>query len=385
MLNGEHVALSEEHAATKATLEGTASRLEEKTVTLLQKDADLREAIGNVSKMQQANAEVLAHERTRASGFEEEARELRTRVQLAEAASERASADADKVAGELEACRAELGSVNASLATSNSERERLAIETAEQKDGLAARDTSVATLTGQLDETRAAHEAAQASVTEKSAQLEELDRARRDLEVEYRSYQEHHSSSNNVQLTAISELKCTVDRLSDQVEKKGKENTQVRTSPSQRTPPFPLKTSAGITGVTCPSHRPWCTTWQVSGSLAAQAAHNEALEAKVREAEALRRALHNQIQELKGNIRVFVRVRPGAADAPKAIEMSSDSKLTLTRDTEALPFGFDKVRHTHPSSSPFPTRLCARLWPHRIASLTNWWHRIASLAGSCLL
>lgn len=34
------------------------------------------------------------------------------------------------------------------------------------------------------------------------------------------------------------------------------------------------------------------------------------LEAKIREDEGLRRKLHNTIQELKGNIRVFCRIRP---------------------------------------------------------------------------
>lgn len=34
------------------------------------------------------------------------------------------------------------------------------------------------------------------------------------------------------------------------------------------------------------------------------------LESKIREDEALRRKLHNTIQELKGNIRVFCRIRP---------------------------------------------------------------------------
>jgi hypothetical protein len=34
------------------------------------------------------------------------------------------------------------------------------------------------------------------------------------------------------------------------------------------------------------------------------------LEAEAREAEMVRRRLHNMVQELKGNIRVFARVRP---------------------------------------------------------------------------
>jgi kinesin family protein C1 len=36
----------------------------------------------------------------------------------------------------------------------------------------------------------------------------------------------------------------------------------------------------------------------------------EELEAKIRDHESMRRSLHNTIQELKGNIRVFCRMRP---------------------------------------------------------------------------
>ncbi|UZJ54829.1 hypothetical protein CBS101457_004149 [Exobasidium rhododendri] len=41
--------------------------------------------------------------------------------------------------------------------------------------------------------------------------------------------------------------------------------------------------------------------------------HNRQLETHLREAETLRRKVHNELQELRGNIRVFVRVRPGIA------------------------------------------------------------------------
>lgn len=44
------------------------------------------------------------------------------------------------------------------------------------------------------------------------------------------------------------------------------------------------------------------------------------LEAKIREDEALRRKLHNTIQELKGNIRVFCRIRPYVGSEAKEFE-----------------------------------------------------------------
>ncbi|KAJ3035816.1 kinesin-like nuclear fusion protein, partial [Rhizophlyctis rosea] len=86
------------------------------------------------------------------------------------------------------------------------------------------------------------------------------------------------------------------------------------------------------------------------------------LEVKVREEESIRRKLHNTIQELKGNIRVFCRVRPplpaenehgegvlghiqfkngeeGAIELSQSVESASGSKAV----TKSYPFQFDKV------------------------------------------
>lgn len=86
----------------------------------------------------------------------------------------------------------------------------------------------------------------------------------------------------------------------------------------------------------------------------------EEAKAKLREEETLRRKLHNQVQELKGNIRVFCRVRPPAeAEATQAAEIGypdagKESKEvviqgpeqksamgTVSRSTN--PFAFDRV------------------------------------------
>ncbi|OJD36143.1 kinesin-like protein klpa [Diplodia corticola] len=86
----------------------------------------------------------------------------------------------------------------------------------------------------------------------------------------------------------------------------------------------------------------------------------EEAKSKLRAEETLRRKLHNQVQELKGNIRVFCRVRPPAeTEAPQAAEIAypdagKDSKEvviqgpqqksamgTVTQSTN--PFTFDRV------------------------------------------
>ncbi|KAG8897867.1 kinesin-like nuclear fusion protein [Tulasnella sp. 403] len=87
----------------------------------------------------------------------------------------------------------------------------------------------------------------------------------------------------------------------------------------------------------------------------------EELESELFDAENLRRKLHNQVQELKGNIRVFCRVRPALADELKSPEglasvafpdkqehkeivVSSTSETATggVRDN-TLPFTFDRV------------------------------------------
>lgn len=49
---------------------------------------------------------------------------------------------------------------------------------------------------------------------------------------------------------------------------------------------------------------------RVLDALAERDARIAGVEAELRAAETIRRKLHNMVQELKGNIRVFARVRP---------------------------------------------------------------------------
>jgi kinesin family protein C1 len=84
----------------------------------------------------------------------------------------------------------------------------------------------------------------------------------------------------------------------------------------------------------------------------------EELETEAREAEGVRRKLHNMVQELKGNIRVFCRVRPvlpsdGEEEADMrypdrrdhreiVLESTSESAMGQERK-EVYNFGFDRV------------------------------------------
>lgn len=80
----------------------------------------------------------------------------------------------------------------------------------------------------------------------------------------------------------------------------------------------------------------------------------EALECKIRNEEAIRRSLHNTIQELKGNIRVFCRIRPPLASEPTGTShmQLSENNIELIQSldsatgksiSKSYPFSFDKV------------------------------------------
>ena len=316
-LTKEHATLTESSAATRARLESVEGQLLEKTTTLNQKDDDLRESRRVMERMQQDNGDVIAHERQRSQSLEEEAKALRSKEQEAVAATEGAKAEMervraalqaemDRVRAELEMSKAELGTTQGTLQQSTTAREKLAIDIAEKSDALAAKQTECSQLQARLGDSQEQLAAVGATLEAKTKEAESIERAKHELDVEFRCYQEHHSSSNQQQMTAISELKLTVDRLSQQVESK---STEVHTH---------------------------------QGSLMQQQVYLETLEAKLREQEATRRALHNTIQELKGNIRVFCRVRP-SGDAPSAIKLGDANKLSLAHSKETHNFGFDKT------------------------------------------
>lgn len=98
---------------------------------------------------------------------------------------------------------------------------------------------------------------------------------------------------------------------------------------------------------------------EVEAALAQQQAAVGELEAELREAESLRRKLHNEVQELRGNIRVFARIRPalpqqsGSAlatirlpnprEAREIEVLSAGESATGTATMRSFGFAFDRV------------------------------------------
>jgi len=127
------------------------------------------------------------------------------------------------------------------------------------------------------------------------------------MKVEFRSYKEHHGTSNQQQMEAITDLRLTVDKLSKQVE---------------------------------------CTKAELQsqqGNLSRHQGYIQSLEGQLASAECTRRELHNTIQELKGNIRVFCRVRPRTGCSAVQHLQMVENKLTLDYANEQHGFSFDRV------------------------------------------
>jgi kinesin family protein C1 len=83
------------------------------------------------------------------------------------------------------------------------------------------------------------------------------------------------------------------------------------------------------------------------------------LEMEVREAEMVRRRLHNMVQELKGNIRVFCRVRPLLPSdvAPEIASSSSTSSLVLvSKPGSPVPEDLEKLREDYLASIAYPDK-----------------------------
>ena len=259
-LQEEHRSVLENFAAQRAKLESAEAQLMEKTSLLQQKDEDLRSSIQTVTQMQRDNVEQRERERQRVDSLEETSRLIKVREAELSESLRSSKEERERLQSELSASKSEARELQSSLQYATTERERLAIETAERFDAIKAMQLDCAKLEERLSSSQQSLASERASREAATEQVETLTKAKRELEVEYRSYQEHHGSSSQQQMAAISELKVTVDRLSNQVETKQSE------------------------------------LGAQQGSYVAQQQHLHAVERKLRDAEAQRRELHNTIQ-----------------------------------------------------------------------------------------
>ena len=312
-MGGQYDTLKVSNAATVQSLaekESTLARLqielETANVQLEKKDADLRASIQSVMQIQKDNTEQAQSERQRFEKLEAEMRELRDAQQQLQLEKQSAMLEGERLQTEIATLNARVQEASSALQRMESERDVQLARVAEQNAALSVERSELQKLNVDLSKLREDLSAERASHKSMADQVEKLTGEKHILEVEYRSYKEHHGTSNAQQMEAITELKLTVDKLSKQVEHKQAE----------------------------------LGTQEVN--VAQQSAFIQSLQAKLLEAETTRRALHNAVQELKGNIRVFCRMRPPPEGNAVALT-AAENQLSLAHNSETYTFSFDKV------------------------------------------
>ncbi|KAF9972516.1 kinesin-like nuclear fusion protein [Actinomortierella ambigua] len=262
------------------------------------------------------------------------------------------------------------------LQTSNSNQ-------TEMKNMLASSESKIA----ELEAFRKSLESkVQVKETENQDILRKMQNVEHDLQLTARRHEDEIRSLKSQHMMEVEQLKMTQARLKEeterieaklkatnlQLEQQQMENVQLRATISTQSSNClalesdnrALKMKIERTENTLAQRE--ATIEDLEKQLAASEATVKDLEQKIRNEETIRRRLHNTIQELKGNIRVFCRVRPIVALSETAsptnkaettsavirypdqegreIEFSQASEtITGTQVSKTYPFIFDKV------------------------------------------
>jgi len=258
-----------------------------------EKESSFRQAT-DVLQQQLSDKETTLHETLQSLQF------------LRDSASEQLQWERHRTESELSIMRDQVQELRKMLQHAETERdlqtERASEHQAALQEEIAQSKIKVSTLREDLASLRAVASA-------KELECEKFHQERDALQVEFRSYKEHHGTSNQQQMEAITELRLTVDKLSKQVE---------------------------------------CTKAELhnqQGNLSRHQGYIQSLESQLACAESTRRELHNVIQELKGNIRVFCRVRPQIGNQQAAAQhlQIAENKLNLDYMNELHGFSFDRI------------------------------------------
>jgi len=263
---------------------------------LSEKEANLRESFQSMQLLQNNSSDQLRFEQQRVQKLEKEAEELRSRHQVHLQRLEQSDA-------ELSTTRQQVSDLRQSLQRLEMEKEQQSEKASERQAALQEQIIQLKIQSKSFEEEAST---LKTTLEVRQKQCEKLTVERDALEVEFRSYKDHHGTSNQQQMEAITDLRLTVDKLSKQVDFT-KAELQVQ-----------------------------------QGNLSQRQGYIISLENQLAQAELTRRELHNIIQELKGNIRVFCRVRPQHTETLTPLQMT-ENKIGLEHLGESYNFNFDRV------------------------------------------
>ncbi|KAJ3131889.1 Kinesin-like protein kifc1 [Physocladia obscura] len=195
---------------------------------------------------------------------------------------------------------------------------------------------------------------------------DQLENTKRTHENEVRALQNKFSNDMDDAIKRESKLKSDLNTTTSDYERVCTENNALKNSLStQSTSLITLESDIRASKVKIESLESLCSDhltqiMDLESKLKASEDKVANLEKRLRDDETIRRKLHNMIQELKGNIRVFCRIRPPieselSQDALSHIKFSDvdDKSLELLQNSEnasgqgtvikTYPFSFDKV------------------------------------------
>eukprot|EP00450_Noctiluca_scintillans_P012470 CAMPEP_0194485836 /NCGR_PEP_ID=MMETSP0253-20130528/6697_1 /TAXON_ID=2966 /ORGANISM="Noctiluca scintillans" /LENGTH=831 /DNA_ID=CAMNT_0039325857 /DNA_START=145 /DNA_END=2641 /DNA_ORIENTATION=+ len=269
------------------------SEKERETAELRNKDATLRATVASSAKeAEELRVELVQHQSNQTD----------LRLELESALSERDNL-VENAATQHAAFQFEVSSMK-------SRAEGLLDELSKVRDVLESRTSEVSRLQQEKSKLENAQNDLDQAQVLLDAKIDEANRIAQDkraLEVAFSSYKESLGSGDSQQLAKIADLQVTVDRLSRQMDLQEQE----------------LGTQQGN-----------------SSELMKQ---NRNLTEQLRCAENQRTELHNTLQELRGNIRVYCRVRPVQEGSDCSLDLSEQDKMTLSTNFESHAFSFDKV------------------------------------------
>lgn len=331
-LRARVAALTEAHARLESDGSKASEELRATRCELGKKEADLSESLRNISRMQTEAIE-------RQAELRDEKKELAERLERATERLERLDDAAARATRECALLESELRDVDSSdaqarRALAQAEAARLEAmelllaaqsELTKLRQEHAQLQASARDAAEQRDAAQAQLESARAKEAAMRQELEVSKGEARDLEVEFRTYKAHCGSSNMEQMGALVKLQRECEALNARFEE-----------------------TRGQLGVREGE------TQCLQAEVADRARYVKELEAKLLDAEETRRKLHNTVQELKGNIRVFCRVRPLTEDAiggtcldlrpdGESMQVTTVSAGEKSARESSHSFSFDKV------------------------------------------